>query len=268
MLTYVMLAVGFGLLIKGADWLVDGASSLAKRAGISALVIGLTIVAFGTSLPELIVNILSSLRGSTDIAIGNVVGSNTANILLILGIAATIAPLSVTRGTTWREIPLSLIAIIAVWFMASDATLAGRGFSEIDRIDGVILLLFFAIFLAYVWAIAREDTEEQGPAVKTHSALKSGLMILIGLVALMLGGKWVVDGAVALAQLLGMSEAFIGLTIVAVGTSLPELATSAVASYRGQSNIAVGNAVGSNIFNIFWILEFLPLFVRFHFSPR
>ena len=254
---YVYLAVGFAFLIKGADFLVDGASSIAKKFGISALVIGLTIVAFGTSAPELIVNIFASIQGNTDIAIGNILGSNIANILLILGISAMIYPLAVGRGTVWKEIPLGLLAIIVVAIMANDRLIDGGGFSGLTRIDGLILISFFIIFLYYTFGISKAQGAE-GPkesnSIHAYSFFRSGTMVVIGLVGLTLGGKWIVDSAVVIAQQLGLSQAVIGLTIVAIGTSLPELATSAIAAYKKNTDIAVGNIVGSNIFNIFWIL--------------
>ncbi|MBP9816599.1 MAG: calcium/sodium antiporter [Candidatus Pacebacteria bacterium] len=254
MLTYLLFFVGFVALIKGADFLVTGASSLAARFGVSALVIGLTIVAFGTSAPELIVNLLASYNGNTDIAIGNILGSNIANILLILGISAIIFPLAVGRGTAWKEIPFAFLAVVVMGLMASDVLFDGAAMSAITRIDGLILLSFFIIFLYYIFSIAKQgsSTETEKPVV--YSYTKSILLVLGGLVGLAVGGKWIVDGAVAFATSLGVSEALIGLTIVAVGTSLPELATSAMAAYRRNVDIAIGNVVGSNIFNIFWIL--------------
>ncbi|OGZ83645.1 MAG: sodium:proton exchanger [Candidatus Staskawiczbacteria bacterium RIFOXYD1_FULL_39_28] len=252
-ISYIFLVVGFLALLKGADFLVDGASSVAKKLGISSLVIGLTIVAFGTSAPELIVNIFASLQGNTDIAIGNILGSNIANILLILGISAVIFPLSVTSGTVWKEIPLSLLAIAVMGILANDMLIDKNGFSAITRIDGLILISFFIIFLYYTFGISKVDPGE-GPSIKTTSSWVSFFKIIFGLVALTIGGKLIVDSAVAIASAFGVSQALIGLTIVAVGTSLPELATSAMAAYRKQSDIAVGNIVGSNIFNIFWIL--------------
>ncbi len=259
-LTYFLLPVGFVFLIKGAGFLVDGASSIAKRLGISALVIGLTIVAFGTSAPELIVNIFASIQGNTDIAIGNILGSNIANILLILGICAVIYPLAVKRSTTWKEIPLALLAVVLIGFMVNDAFIDGSAFSGLTRIDGVVLISFFIIFLYYTFNISRVkgtdssmDAKTEAP-VSQYSLLRSCLMIGAGLVGLTLGGKWVVDAAVAIATSFGISEALIGLTVVAIGTSLPELATSATAAYKKDTDIAVGNIVGSNIFNIFWIL--------------
>jgi cation:H+ antiporter len=254
-LTYILLPIGFILLLKGADLLVSGASSVAKRLGISTLVIGLTIVAFGTSAPELIVNIFASIKGNTDIAIGNVLGSNIANILLILGISALIFPLTVKRGTVWKEIPFSLLAVLVVAFMANDVLFDGAGFSGLTRIDGFVLIAFFIIFLYYTFGISRvQATDAVTTPVAQYSLPRAFLMIGLGLAGLIIGGKLIVDAAVALATGLGVSEAIIGLTIVAVGTSLPELATSAVAAYRKDVDIAVGNVVGSNIFNIFWIL--------------
>lgn len=251
---YVLLIAGFVLLVKGADFLVDGASSIAKKLGISALVIGLTIVAFGTSAPELIVNIFASLQGNTDIAIGNIVGSNIANILLILGISSIIFPLSVTKGTAWKEIPLSLLAILAVAIMANDKIIDGSQSSVMTRGDGLILIAFFIIFLYYTYGISKVSGQSSENHVKDMAPLKAGFMVLLGLAGLTLGGKWIVDSAVLIATGLGVSQAIIGLTIIAVGTSLPELATSAMAAYKKNSDIAVGNIVGSNIFNIFWIL--------------
>lgn len=253
MLTYILFIIGFALLIKGADLLIDGASSIAKKLKISAIVIGLTIVAFGTSTPELIVNIFASASGNTDIAIGNILGSNIANILLILGVSAIIYPLATKRHTVWKEIPLSLLAVIIVGVMANDALIDGGVFSGLTRIDGIVLISFFIIFLYYTFSIAKVNGEAD-TEIKQHSYLKSILCIIIGLIGLAVGGKWIVDGAVKIAELFNVSESLIGLTIVAIGTSLPELATSAIAAYKKQTDIAIGNVVGSNIFNIFWIL--------------
>lgn len=255
MIEYIFLIAGFALLIKGADVLVDGASSFAKKFGISALVIGLTIVAFGTSAPELIVNFFASIQGNTDIAIGNILGSNIANILLILGISAIIYPLSIQKGTVFKEIPFSLLAIVVVAIMANDMIIDGKSFADLTRIDGLILISFFIIFLYYTFSISKvEDPNNHSNNIKDRSILKSVLMVVGGLVALTIGGKWVVDSAINIATTLGVSQAIIALTVVAVGTSLPELATSAIAAYKKNTDIAVGNIVGSNIFNIFWIL--------------
>jgi len=252
---YVLFIIGFVLLIKGADLLVDGASSIAARLNVSDLVIGLTVVAFGTSTPELFVNIIASAKGNTDIAIGNVLGSNIANIFLILGVSSIIYPLSVTKGTVWKEIPFSLLAALVLGFMANDRLIDKGDVSFLTRIDGLILLSFFTIFLYYSYGIAREiEGMAQHVRMEIKGMAKSLLLIGGGLAGLTLGGKWIVDGAIVITKNFGMSESLIGLTIVAVGTSLPELATSAMAAYRRNAEIAVGNVVGSNIFNVFFVL--------------
>lgn len=255
MITYGLFIIGFFLLVKGADLLVDGAASIAKKLKISAIVIGLTIVAFGTSMPELIVNIFASINGNTEIAIGNILGSNIANILLILGISAVIYPIAAKKNTILKEIPFSLLAALTIGFVANDALLDGDKVSVITRIDGLMLLSFFVIFLYYTFGITKSDddiVEEQDG--KRYSYGKSVAFIILGLIGLTVGGKWIVEGAVKIAELFNVSQSLIGLTIVAVGTSLPELATSAVAACKKQTDIAIGNVVGSNIFNIFWIL--------------
>ncbi|MDJ0816797.1 MAG: calcium/sodium antiporter [Desulfobacterales bacterium] len=254
-ITYFLFIIGFIILIKGADFLVDGASAIARRFNVSDLVIGLTVVAFGTSTPELFVNVVASAKGNTEIAIGNVLGSNISNILLILGVSAVIYPLSVSKGTVWKEIPFSLLAVIVLGLMANDQVIDGTGSSLLTRIDGLVLLGFFAIFLYYSFSIAKaiEGLDEHVSA-KAQSVTKSLLLVVAGLIGLTLGGKWIVDGAITFAQSFGMSESLVGLTIVAVGTSLPEMATSAMAAYKKNVEIAVGNVVGSNIFNIFFVL--------------
>lgn len=249
------LGAGFVLLVKGADWLVDGGANIARRFGISDLFIGLTIVAFGTSMPELIVNVIASVQGKTDIAIGNIVGSNIANILLILGATAIFSTLSVQSSTVRKEIPFSLLAAFALLVMANDGRIDGYGLSELGRGDGLLLIGFFIVFLYYTFGIAKNTNPSVDDAVPaSHSLWLSFVLAIAGIVALTGGGKLAVDGAVGLAALLGVSDALIGLTIVAIGTSLPELVSSLVAAHRGKADIAVGNAVGSNIFNIFWIL--------------
>ncbi len=254
-MTYLLLILGFVLLIKGADFLVDGSASLAKKYNISNIVIGLTIVAFGTSTPELIVSLIASMNGNTEIAIGNVVGSNIVNIFFILGVSATIYPLATKSNTIWKEIPMSLLAALLLWVMANDQLIDGANSSMLSRIDGIVFLAFFIIFIYYTVGIAKSDTDDS-PEIEIQNITpgKSFLFIVLGLAGLIIGGKWIVDGAVALAKNLGLSESLIGLTIVAVGTSLPELAASAVAAYKKQTDIAIGNVVGSNIFNIFLIL--------------
>lgn len=267
MLTAVLfLIVGFAFLVKGADWLVNGASALARRLGVSDLAIGLTIVAFGTSMPELVVNIIASAQGNSAIAIGNVVGSNIANILLILGISAMIAPVVVQRSTILKEIPFSLLAAAMLFLLANDRLLDGAASSFLSHSDGFALLGFFVIFLVYTAGLkpVGADSEREGKPLSIPVAVG---LIIIGLAGLVAGGKLTVDAAVDMARTLGMSETFIGLTIVAVGTSLPELATSAVAAFRKKADIAVGNIVGSNIFNIFFILGVSALIRPLPFSP-
>lgn len=250
---YILFILGFVFLVKGADLLVDGSSSIAKRIGISDLVIGLTIVSLGTSAPELLVNIIASIKGNADIGIGNILGSNISNIFLILGISAIIYPLKIQKTTTWKEIPLNFIAAIVLFLMVNDIMIDKAEFSVLGRIDGLILMIFFFIFMNYTIGLAKAHKEKHNGHPK-YPILKASLMTLVGIVGLAFGGQWVVNGAIVIAKQFGLSEALIGLTIVAVGTSLPELATSAVAAYKHKSDIAIGNVVGSNLFNIFWVL--------------
>lgn len=264
----LLLIAGFVLLIKGADWLVGGSSSIAKRFGISDLVIGLTVVAFGTSTPELVVNVFASLQGNTEIAIGNIVGSNIANILLILGAASLLAPLTVQRSTVLKELPFSLLAVVTLLVMANDALIDGYASSEISRGDGLVFIGFFIIFLYYTFGIRNGSGEaNEDEDLPTHTVWMSLLLLLGGLIGLVGGGKLAVDAAVSLATSLGVSQSLVGLTVVAVGTSLPEMAASMVAAYRGKADIAVGNIVGSNIFNVFWILGISAIIKPLTFTP-
>lgn len=269
MLVYILFVVGFVLLIKGADWLVSGSASVAKKYNISDLVIGLTIVSMGTSMPELIVNILASTSGASEIAIGNVVGSNIANILLILGVAAFIYPLTIKESTVMSQIPFSIIAILLVAF-AANAPIFNPDYSlMISQLDGVVFILFFALFMVYIIKLAREgraDMIEEAPD-KVLPMGKSILFILLGMVGLFLGGKWVVDGAIKIAEQFGLSQNLIGLTIVAIGTSLPELVTSAMAAYRKNTDIAVANVIGSNIFNLLWVLGISAMISPMKYDP-
>ncbi|MFA5184756.1 MAG: calcium/sodium antiporter [Patescibacteria group bacterium] len=264
LIAILLLLVGLGVLILGAEILVRGSASLAKKLGISSLVIGLTVVAFGTSAPELFVNIYSASRGGADIAIGNIVGSNISNILLILGISALVRPLKVGRGTAFREIPFALLAMILIFTMGNDTMFDGATFNAITRTDGFSLMALFAIFLFYTFGIAKLGGSEE--KVKEYKTALSVVFTLGGLAALVIGGKLVVDNAVILARLAGLSEALIGLTIVAVGTSLPELFTSVVATYHGHDDMAIGNVVGSNIFNVFWILGLTSVILQLPFN--
>lgn len=232
MLTYILFIIGFVILIKGANLLVDGAASIANKLKISSIVIGLTIVAFGTSAPEFIVNIFASVQGNTEIAIGNILGSNIANILLILGISAIIYPLATQKNTVWKEIPLSLLTAILLGVLVNDTLIDGGTFSGLTRIDGIVLLSFFLIFLYYTFGIAKVSGENSDLEIKQLSNLKSTIYIVGGLLGLVIGGKWIVDGAIKIAELFNVSQSLIGLTVVAIGTSLPELATSAVAAYK------------------------------------
>lgn len=272
---YILLIIGFVFLIKGAGFLVDGASSLAKKLKVSDLVIGLTIVAFGTSAPELFVNLFASLSGTTDIAIGNIVGSNIVNMLLILGLSAVIYPLKVGKGTAWKEIPFSLLAAIMVLIMANDRIIDGLGFNALTKSEGFVLIAFFIIFLYYTFGIAKNinvdytnSSEPEQATMPVYSGVGSAWRILVGLVGLVVGGQWIVNGATSVAASFGLSDALIGLTIVAIGTSLPELATSVVAAYKKNSDIAIGNVVGSNIFNIFWILGLSSIIKPLPFKPE
>lgn len=263
---YLLFVIGFVLLIYGANFLVDGASSLAKKYRISNVVIGLTIVALGTSSPELVVNLMASFKGSEDVALGNIMGSNISNILLILGVSALIYPLTVNNNTKWKEVPLSLLAAVVLFVVANDAIIDGHGFSFVTRSDGLILVAFFLLFMHYAFSIARETGEEEF-AIKVFPLWRSWLMIVGGIAGLIFGGKWIVDGAVVIASSLGMSEALISLTIIAIGTSLPELATCVVAAMKRNSDIVIGNVIGSNIFNIFFVLGTSAVIKPLPFNP-
>lgn len=247
-----LLVLGFVILIKGADWLVNGASSLAKKHNVSDLAIGLTVVAFGTSAPELVVNVFASIQGHEAIVFGNIIGSNNFNLFIILGVAGLITPLVVQSSTVRKEIPLSFIAIIFLFLLANNFFLSDK--QIMSRIDGLILLTMFGLFLYYVYSQLKSDPEEKVNMDLVHSHGKIWVLIIIGLTGLVIGGRLVVTSAIGMATALGVSEKIIGLTIVAAGTSLPELATSVVAALKKNNDIAVGNIIGSNIFNIFLIL--------------
>jgi cation:H+ antiporter len=253
-LNFLLLLVGFVALIFGATKLVEAASSIAVKLGIPSIVIGLTIVAFGTSAPELVVNMMAAFNGSTEVVMGNVLGSNIFNILGILGISAVIYPLTVKTSTTWLEIPLSLLAAVCVLIVAADVALDGASVNLVSRSEGLILLLFFIIFLVYNLVIAKSGETTEEMATKDYATGKAVIFIILGFAGLILGGRLIVDNAVEIAELAGLSERVIGLTVISVGTSLPELATSIVAVRKKNLDIAIGNVVGSNIFNIFFIL--------------
>lgn len=253
----LLLIFGIVVVLKSADWLTNGAVGLATKLGISQIVIGLTIVAIGTSMPEFFVSIVSAIKGTPDLAVGNIVGSNIFNVLLIVGVAATVAPIAIQRATVRRDIPIAIVASIILTFMMLD--------DNISRIDALIL---FAAFIAFIWITLRNsknDTNEKDASTeKVIPTWKSVLFIIFGLVGLVLGSNIFVDNASSLAHGWGISDAIIGLTIVAGGTSLPELATSAVAARKGDSGIAIGNVLGSNVFNILMILGLTGIISPMH----
>ena len=255
----VWLILGLALILGGANWLTDGASAIAKKWGVSDLIIGLTVVAFGTSTPELSIGIISALKGSAPLAIGNVVGSNIFNIFVIIGIVALIHPIKIEKSILDSQIPLVILSSVALLAIGCGPWLGVSGPSEIIRPEGILLFLFFLIFMRYTFSQAKsaspDDPSAQQASSKTVMNLwKAILLVIIGLCALVFGGDRFVAGASGIARSLGMSEALIGLTIVAAGSSLPELATSIISATKGKTGIAVGNVIGSNIFNIFMVL--------------
>lgn len=256
LLPILLLIAGLAILIFGANYMVEGASALAKRFNISNLAIGLTVVAFGTSAPELVVNTFAAVQGHQDIVFGNVLGSNNFNLFIILGITGLITPLAVQSSTAWKEIPISFIAIILLFILVNDVMIFNAETALLSRIDGAILLLFFALFLLYVYKQLKSDPSETEElvSVPAMSGMKMALYITGGLAGLVYGGHLVVNNAIEIAESLGISQKIIGLTVVAAGTSLPELATSVIAAVKKNADIAVGNIIGSNIFNIFLIL--------------
>ena len=240
----VLLAVGFAMLVKGADWFVEGTSGIARKMGIPQLVVGLTIVAMGTSAPEAAVSITAALKGNASIAIGNVMGSNILNILIILGVTAVITSVAIQKSTLWIEIPYMLVITVALILMGLDGT--------VSRMEGILLWVMFLIYLAYLFYLAKNGKEENEDV--TDSTIKLLISAIVGGVIVVWGSDVTVDAATTIAQILGMSERFIGLTIVALGTSLPELVTSVTAAKKGNADIAIGNIVGSNIFNILFVI--------------
>lgn len=261
-LQIILLIVGFVLLIKGADWLVDGASSVASNFKVSKLLIGLTIVAFGTGAPELAVSFSSLIDGSTDILIGNVIGSNIINVLLLIGVAAVIHPIKVKKDTVSKELPLLLLISTALIVLLLDVNLAEAVVNTFSRADAIVCLLFFAIFLYYLFAMARKN--RRGKAAKKevekpqYKLGKSFMFVVLGLAGVVGGSELVVNSASVLASAIGVSERIISLTVIAFGTSLPELVTTVAAARKGESDLLVGNIVGSNIFNICIVLA-LPV---------
>lgn len=263
----VSIIFGLVFLLAGAEIMVRGASALAIRLRVSPLLVGLTVVSVGTSTPELVVNIFAAFDGSSDLALGNIVGSNISNILLILGATALIVPLTVRSSTVWKEIPLALMGVILLFIMTNDRLFDGVGFNALTRTDGFALLSLMVVFMYYVYGLAKRERSAKtqkatkDAAFSSYSLLAAGLMVVLGILGLVLGGRLLVDGAVGMAESVGLSEALIGLTIVAIGTSLPELATSLVAALRNKADLAIGNIVGSNIFNVFFVLGITSLIV-------
>lgn len=256
-MTYLLLLVGFALLIKGADYFVEGASKIAQSLRVSPLLIGLTIVAFGTSAPEASVSFIAAIEGNSDVAIGNVVGSNIFNITFILGVTALVFPLIVQSDTIRKEIPFALLGAVSLLVLISDIQFQSSDTNLITRTEGILLLLFFAIFLYYVFEVARNNraqAEKNPTDIENTPKMKNAIFTIGGLAAIIFGGNLVVENSIQIALSLGMSETLVGLTIVAVGTSLPELVTSITAALKKQTEIALGNIIGSNIFNIFFIL--------------
>lgn len=255
-MTYVLLLVGFALLIKGADFFVDGSSNIARLLKIPPILIGLTIVALGTSSPEATVSIIAALGGNADVAVGNVVGSNIFNITVVIGLAAFLFPLNVQSETIKKEIPFTLLASIVMLVLMGDIALQGFSTNVLTRSDGIILLIFLSIFMYYVIELGlRSRQNSSGPEMTGDVKWGKNIVItLVGLAAIIFGGDLVVDNATKIAYSLGMSETLVGLTIIAIGTSLPELVTSISAALKKESEIALGNIVGSNIFNIFFVL--------------
>jgi cation:H+ antiporter len=248
------IVIGFVLLIKGADFLVTGASSVAKRFAISEMAIGLTIVAMGTSMPELVVNVISGNSGYNEVVFGNIIGSNIFNLFLILGVAGVIYPLTVQNDTVWKEIPFSLGITLIFFLLINDNFFSHSEQSGASTIDGIFLFGLFGLFLYYVYRSMKKGENLDVEPIQQISNKKSTIMVIGGIAGLAIGGKLVVDNAIDIAHNFEVSEKMIGLTIIAAGTSLPELATSATAALKKRSDIAVGNVIGSNIFNILFVL--------------
>ncbi len=258
-LPYLLFIVGFVVLIYSAKWLVEGSSSIAKNFQIPDLIIGLTVVAFGTSAPELVVNVIAGITDKPDLAIGNIIGSNISNIMLILGITAIIMEIPVQKSTILSEIPFSLTSALLFGFLANITILDDEPAMSLSRIDGMILILFFFLFLLYIIYMARQNQDIDSEEIGDLPNGKAVFYTIGGMIGLFVGGKFVVDNASEIARYWGFSETFIGLTIVGIGTSLPELVTSAIAALKRNADIAVGNIVGSNIFNILWVLGITSL---------
>lgn len=270
-MVFFLFILGFIVLIYGADLLVSGASSMARRYNIPEIIIGLTVVSIGTSAPELFISLTASIEHAPELAIGNVLGSNIFNVFVIIGIAALIKPIPVLQSTTWKDIPFSLMAAVLLGVCSLDVIIEGQGNNELGRIDGIVFLTLFVLFIVYSFNAARAGQGVQVGIPQSDKRApmklwKSLLFTVAGVLMLFLGGKWIVGGADDVGRMLGLSEAVIGLTIVATATSLPELVTSIVAARKNNPDIAIGNVIGSNIFNIFLILGLSAIFTPLPFD--
>ncbi|MBU0473777.1 MAG: calcium/sodium antiporter [Bacteroidetes bacterium] len=262
---FLLILLGFILLIQGANWMVDGASALARKHNISNLAIGLTIVAFGTSAPELVVNSIASFEGHSDIVFGNIIGSNIFNLFAILGIVGLISPIAVQSSTVWKEIPISFIAIVVLYILCNSFLIQVD--LTLSRLDGFVLFAFFTLFLLYVYKQLKMESLNFEVPQNNFTNLKIWSLIFIGIAGLVIGGNLVVSSSIIVATFLGISEKTIGLTIVAMGTSLPELVTSVVAALKKNNDIAIGNIIGSNIFNISLILSVSAFIRPINYNP-
>lgn len=258
--SFFLLALGFIMLVKGADWFVDGASAIADRLGIPQLIIGLTVIAMGTSAPEAAVSITAALKDSADITVGNIVGSNILNTLIILGVTSVIVPIAVSKSTVVTEVPFMIFITLLLLVQGIDGTA--------NLIDGIVLLIFFVVYLAYLFIRAKKGKTADNIDIKKRKLWQSILSAVLGLGLIVLGSDIAVDSAVSIAKAFGMSERFIGLTIVALGTSLPELFTSVSAAKKGNADIAIGNIIGSNIFNILFVVGTSALIIPVPFSQK
>lgn len=260
----LILIAGLLLILFGANYLVDGSSSIAKKFGLSEFIIGLTIVGIGTSTPEMVVSFLSSFQGKADMAIGNIVGSNIFNTMMILGTTALITPLAITRNNLRKDIPLNILVTVLLIILGMNYTIFGVGENSLSRIDGIILL---GIFAWYLWSSFKSDSaDDEDSQIKEYSGFMSVILIIAGLAGLIIGGRMFVNAATELAKMFGVSDKFIAITVMAAGTSMPELATCVVAAFKGRGQLALGNILGSNISNILLILGGAALINPLSFS--
>lgn len=256
LISVLLLIVGFVLLVQGADWFVEGAASIAKRFRIPTIIIGMTIVAFGTSAPELAVSLTAAIKGANSIALGNVIGSNMFNLLVVIGLCSLIAPINVKKSVIKQDYPFSLLVTVILFLLSADF-LFGKDNMILSRLNGLILIVFLVLFMFYSIKNAKKERsvlDSQNESIGVRSLPKSILWLIIGLACVIFGGQLVVNHATTIARFLGISDTLIGLTIVAIGTSLPELVTSLVATRKGDNDMAIGNVIGSNILNIVIIL--------------